>query len=268
MKNLVNFFSKLRNKINSHFNEESFFKRRYKIRTYKGILRGLWSGFLGRVEYIDDFRQLILGSNIDFDIWAGGKIILIGKKNEILKDPANYLFPYASSIGVFPHFQRMNVSMGHPTRLRIKTNSKLILEPNTNILNGCYFAIASNKQLKIGAETYIAHGVVINTWCGLSIGRNVMIGHETTIMDYDGHPIYSSDNSENEKEMYGGKSAPIIIEDDVWIGFRVTILKGVTIGSGAIVAANSCVTANVPKNSIVAGNPAKIIRENILWKRY
>lgn len=268
MKKLINFFNRCRNQIVTETYKLSALKRRHKKRTYIGIIRGFWSFFLGRVEYVNEYRPLILGSNIDYDIWSKGKIVLVGEDNTPIQDPANYLYPKASSIGVNPHFEHMNVSMGHPTRLRIKTSAKLILEPNTCILTGCYFAIAPEKELKIGTDTYIAQGVVINTWCGMSIGKNVMIGHESTIMDYDGHPVYNIDDPSKNLGMYGGKAAPIVIEDDVWIGFRVTILKGVKIGTGSIIAANSCITHDVPPNSIVAGNPAKVIKDGILWTRY
>lgn len=240
----------------------------YSKRTYFGILRGWVNCILGRIEFANGYRALIIGSKVHFDFWANGKIVLTGCRNYQTNDPANYLFPVASSIGVLPHFEHINISMGHPTRIRIKTGAKLILEPNTCILLGCYLAIAPNKELKIGADSYIAHGAVINTWCGMHIGRNVMIGHETTIMDYDGHPIYDLDAPLSNQEMYGGKAAPIVIEDDVWIGFRTTILKGVRVGKGSIIAANSCVTTDVPSNSIVAGNPAKVIRRRIRWTRY
>ena len=84
----------------------------------------------------------------------------------------------------------MNPPMAHPTRLRIRNHAKLILEPNTVILTGGYLAIWPGQELRLGADTYLAHGVSINTRCGLRIGSNVMIGHETTIMDYDGHPVF------------------------------------------------------------------------------
>jgi acetyltransferase-like isoleucine patch superfamily enzyme len=61
------------------------------------------------------------------------------------------------------------------------------------------------------------------------------------------------------------ENKPIVIEDNVWIGCNVIILKGVTIGAGSIVAAGSIVTKNVPADSIVAGNPAKVIKENVKW---
>lgn len=89
------------------------------------------------------------------------------------------------------------------------------------------------------------------------IGRNAHIAREAVIRDYDGHYI--------EKPDYR-TSKPVIIGDDVWIGYRAMILKGVTIGNGAIIAANSVVTKDVPANSIVAGNPARVIKENIKWR--
>ena len=58
----------------------------------------------------------------------------------------------------------------------------------------------------------------------------------------------------------------VIIESNVWIGCNVTILKGVTIGDNAIVGAGSVVTKNVRPNTVVVGNPAKVIRENISWR--
>jgi acetyltransferase-like isoleucine patch superfamily enzyme len=60
-------------------------------------------------------------------------------------------------------------------------------------------------------------------------------------------------------------SAPIAIEDDVWIGCRATILKGVTIGKGSVVAAGAVVTKSCPHHSLIGGIPAKIIREGVVW---
>lgn len=68
--------------------------------------------------------------------------------------------------------------------------------------------------------------------------------------------------------MIGGKekSAPIHIGNHVWIGARATILKGVTIGDGAVVAAGAVVNKDVPPNTLVGGVPARIIKENISWE--
>ena len=89
-------------------------------------------------------------------------------------------------------------------------------------------------------------------------------------MDYDGHPIFNSPvpSEEHYPGRYGGKAEAITIEDDVWIGFRASIMKGVTVGRGSIVSANACVYKDVPPNCIVAGNPARVIKEGISWRIY
>jgi maltose O-acetyltransferase len=80
-----------------------------------------------------------------------------------------------------------------------------------------------------------------------------MLRHQHFVeMMSNGHPV------SNEFDI---KSKPVVIESDVWIGFNSTILKGVTIGTGAIVAACSLVTKDVPPKTIVAGNPARLIRD-------
>ena len=75
-----------------------------------------------------------------------------------------------------------------------------------------------------------------------------------TIIDDDGHGIGLPPYS-----------APIIIEDEVWIGCNVTVLKGVTIGKGSVVAAGAVVTKSCPPHSLLAGVPAKIIKQEVQW---
>ena len=72
---------------------------------------------------------------------------------------------------------------------------------------------------------------------------------------------------DDEHEMEGRvRTAPIDIADNVWVGGRAIILKGVAIGDGAIVASGAVVTKNVPPRTLVAGVPARVIRENVSWK--
>ena len=83
-----------------------------------------------------------------------------------------------------------------------------------------------------------------------------MFSPGSKLVDNDSHRI-SIDISERRKPP---NSAPIIIHDNVWVGMNSLILKGVEIGQNSIVAAHSVVTRNVPENTLVAGNPAKIIK--------
>lgn len=119
--------------------------------------------------------------------------------------------------------------------------------------------------IRIGSHCYIGDYSRIWSSVGVTIGDRVAISHSVNIHDNDAHPIepkkrhlqlqkvlYASSNP-----MEGVSMAQITIEDDVWIGFGASILKGVRIGRGAIVGACAVVTKDVAPYSIVAGNPAR-----------
>jgi acetyltransferase-like isoleucine patch superfamily enzyme len=120
----------------------------------------------------------------------------------------------------------------------------------------------------IGNRTFIGRGLFAIAE-RLEIGDDVMISWDVTIADHNSHSLKFSERS-NDVEMnaFQGvkiwdciKVAPVIIGNKAWIGFGCSLLKGVTIGEGAIVGANSVVTKDVPPWTIVAGNPARVIRE-------
>lgn len=110
--------------------------------------------------------------------------------------------------------------------------------------------------IKIGDGSYIGDRTEIHAGEGVTIGNGVLIAWDCNITDRDYHKF------ESEKE----KIRPIVIEDHVWIGLGCTVLKGVTIGEGAVVAAGSVVTHDVPARALVGGNPARVIKENVSWK--
>jgi maltose O-acetyltransferase len=102
-------------------------------------------------------------------------------------------------------------------------------------------------------------GIGMYSYVGtVKIGRDVMIGEEFIAISRN-HEFSSTEISMRLQGFQ--KDKPITIEDDVWIGTRVTILPGVTVGKGAILGAGSVVTKNVPPYTIVGGNPAKLIRK-------
>lgn len=92
----------------------------------------------------------------------------------------------------------------------------------------------------------------------VTIGNRVAVGANCTIVDTDFHPLDPRARRQHPQE---AKTAPITIEDDVFIGMHCMILKGVTIGCSSVVGAGSVVTKSVPPSVIVAGNPARVIRE-------
>lgn len=127
--------------------------------------------------------------------------------------------------------------------------------------------IASNLQgaiyLENGAILNIGNNVGMSStrmWIhdSITIGNNVKIGACVLITDTDVHPInYIKRRTLNN----GVKSAPIVIEDDAWIGAHCVILKGVTIGARSIIGAGSVITKNIPADCIAAGNPCKPIKK-------
>ena len=92
----------------------------------------------------------------------------------------------------------------------------------------------------------------------ISIGDRVLVGGNVSIMDFDFHPLTPEGRAE---DLNAGAAAPIVIEDDVFVGMEALILKGVTVGTGAVVGAGAVVAQDVPPRTVVAGNPATVVRE-------
>ncbi len=127
--------------------------------------------------------------------------------------------------------------------------------------------IGSNLQgaiyVESGASLTIGNDVGLSCtrmWINdsIKIGNHVKIGGCVLMTDTDAHPIdFMARRSSNE----GTKSAPIVIEDDVWIGAHCVILKGVTIGARSIIGAGSVVTKSIPTDCVAAGNPCRVIKK-------
>lgn len=94
----------------------------------------------------------------------------------------------------------------------------------------------------------------------IHIGNNVVIGGNTVIYDTDFHSLAVDIRNEKTMDSANAKWGKVVIEDNAFIGAHTTILKGVTIGTNAIVGACSVITSNVPANEIWAGNPARFIK--------
>lgn len=141
-----------------------------------------------------------------------------------------------------------------------KHNGAVQIGKRTTIWPGVKFSAISGKpdkpaQLKIGKYSSIGDRTQIHCCDRVIIGNQVLISWDVNILENYYHT--TADESIT--------SAPITIEDKVWIGCNVIILAGVTIGKGSVVAAGAVVTKDVPPGKLAAGNPAKIIRDTEPW---
>ncbi len=136
---------------------------------------------------------------------------------------------------------------GESRRLRIVTAGHNTI--------GSGVIIQGNGRLFLGEKSYFAEYCVIGCNSEVSIGRNAMIAPAVTIRDTD-HAFARTDVPMNQQ---GITTAPVHIGDDVWIGHGAAILKGVTIGNGAIIAAGAVVNCDVESFHIVGGVPARVI---------
>jgi maltose O-acetyltransferase len=109
-----------------------------------------------------------------------------------------------------------------------------------------------NATLEIGGGTFLNFGVSISAAERITIGEGCLIGNYVVIMDTDYHDL--------RDHTAPGKSAPITIGDNVWLGTRATVLKGVTIGSNSVIGAGSVVTSDIPERSLAFGVPATVIK--------
>jgi acetyltransferase-like isoleucine patch superfamily enzyme len=114
---------------------------------------------------------------------------------------------------------------------------------------GMVFEVFPGGAIRIGKGTMCNQNVRIAAARDVSIGRNCLIGFDAVIADNDLHDRPGL-----------GPPRPIHIGDNVWIGFRAAVLKGVTIGEGAVIGAGAIVTSDVPPHTLVAGQPAVAVR--------
>ena len=149
------------------------------------------------------------------------------------------------------------------------TNNKCKIKIGDNCLIRCVMKVDGEGSIVVGDNTYIGGQTVVGAVERIEIGNNVIISTEVHIYDNNNHPTspMKREKMSRSGDYFGrlwqwaeSEHRPIKIGDNVWIGERATILKGVTIGKGSIVACGAVVTHDVPPYSVFGGNPAKIVK--------
>lgn len=130
------------------------------------------------------------------------------------------------------------------------------IELSDRVTISANFRILNRGKIKIGANSYINPNSIIRIEKELEIGSDCAISWGVTFMDDDAHHMEGKSGA-----------APIRIGSRVWIGANCTILKGVTIGDGCVIAAGSVVTKSFFENTLIGGIPAKVIKEDVHWER-
>lgn len=156
---------------------------------------------------------------------------------------------------IHPRIFRGGVKLYRGSNIHMVKGSSIEIGKSVSFCENVKVELLSMRaQVKIGNKTFINR--CSNIFCKdmVHIGDRCAISWDVTIMDNDFHYIDANDNSK-----------PIFIGHNVWIGCHSLILKGVHIGDGAVVAAGSVVTKDVPPYSVVGGNPAKVIKTDVQW---
>jgi len=180
-------------------------------------------------------------------------------KNAPLSEMLSELFQGVWRIIVAKYYLRKCTSVGKYVSVNgkpiIKNKGQIHLGNEVRVwseFNQAKIFVRKGGTLKVGDYSRI-NGAHISVMNEIEIGSYVRISPYVLIMDSDHHNVYN--HSSNEF-----KTSKIVIEDDVWIASKVSILKGVRIGKGAVIATNAVVTKDVPPYTMVGGIPAKVIK--------
>lgn len=159
----------------------------------------------------------------------------------------------------------------------LAARSGIAFEAGNDCVMYCQSFFESDRgRVEIGDRVYIGGNTQLISRSGIRIGSDVMVSWGCTIYDHDAHSIdyrcrvqdhaghvraWPTGNLLANKDWSTVGTAPIVIGDHAWLGFDVVVLKGVTIGEGAVIAARSVVTSDIPPWTVAAGSPARVVKQ-------
>jgi acetyltransferase-like isoleucine patch superfamily enzyme len=150
---------------------------------------------------------------------------------------------------------RLTLSVRLAGRIRLRGDGDVEFGQGVTLMGDVVpieFVSHKGARISIGDRTFINYGSSISAHKQVKIGCHCLLGHHTLILDNNEHGV--------EQREVMPPSAPVIIEDHVWIGSRVIILPGVFVGHHSVVGAGSVVTKDIPANCLAVGNPARVVR--------
>ena len=169
----------------------------------------------------------------------------------IVKIASSASLDISGSLRLGPHGL---VGRYYPSYANFGRDSKIMVTGDFSIFTGANLIVGAGAELQLGSGL-VNYGAEIFCSTRITVGEGCWFGPNVVIRDDDEHEIDGR-----------VRTAPIAIGDNVWVAGRAIILKGVTIGDGAVVASGAVVTKNVPARTIVAGVPARVIREGVSWR--
>jgi len=178
----------------------------------------------------------------------------------------------------WPRLLPGGVNIGSGTKVNLATLSarqpdgcSLSIGAGSNV-EGSLVLERASARISIGSRTHVGGGTLLAAASSIEIGDDVLIAFEALVMDHNSHSLKFRERRNDVRDWLQGTkdwstvaTAPVKISNKAWVGMRAVVLKGVTIGEGAVVAARSVVTKDVPPGVLVAGNPARVIREGVSW---
>jgi acetyltransferase-like isoleucine patch superfamily enzyme len=137
---------------------------------------------------------------------------------------------------------------------RLAPTGRIVLGDRVQFETGISLTVGGDATIDIGDRVYINNAARIGALARVEIGARSMLAAEVSIMDSNFHTLDGSVGTE-----------PVVIGERVWLGLRSMVLPGVTVGDGAVVAAGSVVARDVEPATLVAGNPARVVRRDVEW---
>jgi len=200
---------------------------------------------------VDDFQMVLNGSTVGGD---GHMRTLLRKAVKVLRSPRLAAALVNAQVQIRGK-ARLPLSVRLTGRIRLRGEGDVEFGQGVTLIGDVVpieFVSHKGACISIGDHTFINYGSSISAHELVKIGCHCLLGHHTLILDNNEHGI--------EQREVVPPSAPVLIEDHVWIGSRVIILPGVFIGHHSVVGAGSVVTEDIPADCLAVGNPARVVR--------